>query len=435
MKIGFITDTNILTKMSGKDNKKDDTKLWSEKSFLEKIDFFINYIEDMKKINDEAELVYLVPETVIQELECQKIKAYNKAYKDFKRTYEKLKYGFDTDKLPENNIEKIVKDEENVYLSKVKIINLKYETKIFKELVSEAISKMPPFDKEEEGKKSDSGFKDALIWKTILYSKEIEEFDKIYFFSGDKVFKNNNMSLTEQFEKIHKNTKITIKYIEPDNERLQNCLKIIIDDNKLPETDCVKLYDKKVILKFINELEYNFDKIVKLKYNVWGEEEILLKELLFKNFTEENINIVDVKKEEDKFIVEIKFKTKKYILQPKEARLFPTRSVRGVIMIKCKNEKGEFILKDYKIIKVFFEKTLQEQAQEWANSMNYITQLNGISGTLKNLQALKSSIEPLYQIRQNLGINLNNLLLNTYDGSEDYEENDDNEKDSEEEQE
>ncbi len=49
MKIGFITDTNILTKMSGKDNKKDDTKLWSEKSFLEKIDFFINYIEDIKK--------------------------------------------------------------------------------------------------------------------------------------------------------------------------------------------------------------------------------------------------------------------------------------------------------------------------------------------------------------------------------------------------
>ncbi len=82
MKIGFITDTNILTKMSGKDNKKDDTKLWSEKSFLEKIDFFINYIEDIKKINYEIELIYLMPETVIKELECQKIEAYNKAYKN-----------------------------------------------------------------------------------------------------------------------------------------------------------------------------------------------------------------------------------------------------------------------------------------------------------------------------------------------------------------
>ncbi len=81
-----------------------------------------------------------------------------------KKTYNKLEYGFKKGKMPENNIDIAVKEEENVYLDKVKIIKLKYETKISKELVNEAINKLPPFDKSNEGEKSDSGFKDALIW-------------------------------------------------------------------------------------------------------------------------------------------------------------------------------------------------------------------------------------------------------------------------------
>ncbi len=56
-----------------------------------------------------------MPETVIKELECQKIEAYNKAYKNLKKTYDKLEYGFKKGKMPENNIDIAVK-EENVYL-------------------------------------------------------------------------------------------------------------------------------------------------------------------------------------------------------------------------------------------------------------------------------------------------------------------------------
>ena len=70
-------------------------------------------------------------------------------------------------------------------------------------------------------------------------------------------------------------------------------MKTIIDENKLPETDCVKLYNKEVILKFIKKLEYNFDKIVKLEHYVWEDKEILLECLLLRNFEDEDINIVD----------------------------------------------------------------------------------------------------------------------------------------------
>lgn len=370
-----------------------------------------------------------MPETIIKELECQKTQAYNKAYKNFKKTYDKLQYGL-VGQIPEKNIEKTVKDEENKYLNKVKILKMKYQAKILKELVNEAINKLPPFDKSDEGKKSDAGFKDALIWKTVLYSEEIDTFDKLYFFSGDKIFETSSNELIEQFNKIHTNTKLIIKYIEPDNEKLQNCLKTIINENKLPETDCVKLYNKEVILKFINKLEYNFDKTVKLEYNIWGDKEILLKSLMLRNFNEEDINILEVKKEDNKFIVEVKFETKKYILQPKEARVFPMRNVKGIIKLHCQKEDKDIILKDYKIITVFFKKTFEEQAQEWANSLSRITQFNEIS---KTLESLRINVEPLQQMKQNMGINFdlyNSLLLNTNDDVEDYEENEDNEDES-----
>ena len=118
MKIGFITDTNILTKQLKNNKKDEDIRLWSEKNFLDKMDFFLNYIEDIEKLNNQVTLVYLMPETIIKELECQKIKAYNKAYKNFKKTYDKLQYGF-TAQMPEKNIEQIVKEEENTYLDRV----------------------------------------------------------------------------------------------------------------------------------------------------------------------------------------------------------------------------------------------------------------------------------------------------------------------------
>ena len=69
MKIGFITDTNILTKKERDNN----LKLCNEEKYLENMDFFINYIEDIKKINNKVEIVYLMPETIMKELKCQKI--------------------------------------------------------------------------------------------------------------------------------------------------------------------------------------------------------------------------------------------------------------------------------------------------------------------------------------------------------------------------
>ena len=59
MKIGFITDTNILTKQLKNNKKDEDIRLWSEKNFLDKMIFFLNYIEDIEKLNTNYNMVLL----------------------------------------------------------------------------------------------------------------------------------------------------------------------------------------------------------------------------------------------------------------------------------------------------------------------------------------------------------------------------------------
>ena len=227
MKIGFITDTNILTKKQGEDK----SKLYNQEKFLDYMDFFINYIDDLNSTKQTDELTYLMPETILEELSCQKVEAFNEKYKFLSDKYKCMKYGLKGE-LPKNNIQEAVKKEKKHYLTKVTIIKLKYQSKIYRELVKEALNKLPPFDKSEEKRKSDAGFKDALIWKTIVHSKEIDNYNLIYYFSGDSIFEKNQEYLIQEFEKKHPNTKLKIRFINPNEEKLQNCLKVIIESLK-----------------------------------------------------------------------------------------------------------------------------------------------------------------------------------------------------------
>ena len=68
MKIGFVTDTNILGKEKGK---------WYDcKTVLDGTDIFIEYIEALSKTDEKKELVYFMPEMVIEELFAQKKRSF-----------------------------------------------------------------------------------------------------------------------------------------------------------------------------------------------------------------------------------------------------------------------------------------------------------------------------------------------------------------------
>lgn len=415
MKIGFITDTNILTKKQGDDK----SKLYNQEKFLDYIDFFTNYIDDLNSTKQKDELVYLMPETIIEELSCQKIEAYNESYETLSKKYQSMQYGL-KGKLPKNNILEVVNNEKKIYSSKVTLIKLKYQNKIYRELVKEALNKLPPFDKSEEKRKSDAGFKDALIWKTIVYSEEINNYDIIYYFSGDNIFEKNTDYLIKDFKKMHPNTKLIIKFISPNDEKLQNCLKVIIDENNLPETDCVKLYNKKYILEFIKDLEYNYINDVRLNNVIYGEKEIYLKEINFKSFNIEDFKIEEVDKKDNRFIVDIKFSTRQYEITPEEATLIEKRSVKGMIKLEFLKNKKEFILEDSKIIQVKFEETLQEMLQRLSNN---VASLNINNSAKVMMESINNAIRPLKIAYENAFKNNFAALFPNYYLEDNLEEN------------
>ena len=421
MKIGFITDTNILTKKQGEDK----SKLYNQERFLDYIDFFTNYIDDLNSIKTKKELIYLMPETILEELSFQKIEAYNESYETLCKKYQSMEYAL-KGKLPKNNILEIVSNEKRNYSGKVKIIKLKYQNKIYRELVKEALNKLPPFDKSEGNRKSDAGFKDALIWKTIEYSEEINNYDVVYYFSGDRIFEKNAAYLINEFKKRHPKTNLIIRYINPDDEKLQNCLKVIIDENNLPETDCVKLYNKQYILEFIRNLENNFTKDVKLNKVVYGEKKICLRKINFENFEIKDFKIENVEKINNNFIIDVKFDTKHYEIIPEEVILTEKRSIKGMIKFEFSKNKEKFILKSSKIVEVRFGETLQEILQRISNNIVSLNISNSANVMLENIN---NAIKPLRIAYENALKNNFTTLFPNYYLEDNLEENEKNQPD------
>ena len=67
MKIGFATDTNLLKKQDLHDCKE----------ILDATDIYTEYIKALKNIESRKELIYYMPEIVVEELLMQKENAFN----------------------------------------------------------------------------------------------------------------------------------------------------------------------------------------------------------------------------------------------------------------------------------------------------------------------------------------------------------------------
>ena len=341
MKIGFITDTNIL--------KKSESDLNKEKKFLNNIDFFIEYIESLEKTSSDKELIYFMPTIVVEELYQQKLATYEKRYKILKENYEQISYGL-IGEFPKCDIENVLLEEKEEYISnnKITMLDLPYDESIFKELIEDALKKNPPFDKSKEKGKADAGYKDALIWKTIIHNKAIDDCEKIYFFSGDKIFSENEGYLIKEFKKHHGNTELKIMYYEPNGRQRQSCLKNIILDNNLIETEIIKLYDLDLILNTIKDIKYNYTEEV---YYNSQERSNKLSDVLFDEFSTNDFNIEDIIEEDEKYHVLIQYRTKKYkISNDAIIDRFNRKILGGKIKLIFKKNKKNFELESYEII-------------------------------------------------------------------------------------
>lgn len=329
MKIGFTTDTNFF----GVKNQKND----NGKKFLSDMDYFIDYIQDLKTTTTKHELIYYVTDLVMEELYHQKLSIFEASYNAFVKKYNLLQYGLEG-QLPKSKVEKVLTEEKEKYKEKVRLLKIDYSKKLFKEIIKDSLIKKPPFDKN----KPNTGFKDSLIWKTILYTEDIDKCDEFYLFSGDKIFRDNEEDLLKEFRKEHPNVKFYIKFKEPNGKQRQEALKDLIDIYSLYETEVVKLYNNNFILKFLQEL--NYIEHNEVSYYCGDSREVILKDIIFRQFDCNDFYVNEVKKEQDEYIINCSFRTMKYVTDieiSEESKKYLTGDVE--IKLKESNKEYSFI--------------------------------------------------------------------------------------------
>lgn len=338
MKIGFATDTNILRKNNLSDCQK----------ILDVTDLYTDYIESLNKIKPSHELLYYMPEIVVDELLMQKEFSFNHTYKVFEDRYRENSYGL-VGELPKNNIKEILAKEKEEYNEKYKLIELEYTAELMETLVKEALIKKAPFDKSIEGKKTDAGFKDALIWKTIVLSKDIDECEEFYFFTSDKAFDEGKEELTNEFKEKHSKTNIYIIYIEPDGSNRQSVLNYIIDKHALYKTDVIELYDENIVKKYFGEISYIPNDI---EYYCGNGIQAELTKVLFQNFDLDDFYIDKVEKTKEKFNIYCSFRTLKYNT---DIEISDKKYIIGNVKFTVKGKKEKYAYINSEVSKVDFD--------------------------------------------------------------------------------
>lgn len=338
MKIGFATDTNILRK----------NKLNECQKILDATDIYTEYIETLNKVKSKHELVYYMPEVVVDELLMQKEFSFNQSYKFFEDRYKENSYAL-LGELPKNNIKEILVQEKEEYKEKYKLIKLEYTAELMETLVKETLMKKAPFDKSAEGKKTDAGFKDALIWKTIVLSTDIDESEEFYFFTADKAFDEGKEELINEFKSKHPKTKINIIYIEPDGSHKQNALNYIIDKHGLYKTDVIELYDENLVKKYFDKISYIPNDV---EYYCGDGIQAELTEILFQNFELNDFYIDKVEKEEEKFNIYCSFRTLKYNT---DIEISDRKYIIGNVKFAVKGKKEKYAYINSEVSKVGFD--------------------------------------------------------------------------------
>lgn len=361
MKIGFATDTNMI--------KLNDKDLNSDVDFLKNTRFYIDYIESLERLDIKTQLVYIMPSIIIEELYNQKLSAFNKRYESFQNNYNEICFGL-SGILPKN----IYKRELNIQKAKKRnflVVKPLITADEFEKVMNDALNKVPPFNKEFCGKKSDAGFKDYMIWRTLVNNK-FEDFDKIYFFTGDKVFYENKEMLEKQFNKKHKRAKVSIVYINPESsDKIKESLEMIIDDYNLPETDVVKLYDYEMNLNNIKKIDIKLKN--DMRFLTVTSRMVKIEEIEFSKFEMNDIVINEVYKQNNDYCVKIEFDTLKYITD-KSIEEKEKVDLIGTIILTYKKNGMNYEIKQSDIENITFEFS-KDNLENLVNNFEFSSEL------------------------------------------------------------
>lgn len=164
-------------------------------------------IEQFVKENKlEADVTLAVPEMVIEELKQQKQRSYQKDIQDLKKIVQRLTglphIGADDLKIPDENFScaDFIESEARNYLATngVNLLVMKDEhaPSMLKSMLAKVVGAIEKEDKPKSpfahsGKFKDAGFKDSLIWETLMHFEEVQNFDQVIFLTRDGDYKEN----------------------------------------------------------------------------------------------------------------------------------------------------------------------------------------------------------------------------------------------------
>jgi hypothetical protein len=241
-KILFCFDTNTL---DFGDNKLESFDEFSLKLIPDLIDF-------LEKNNLSDNILILIPETVISELNIHKedkLKKWFQVMSDYCSNLKKINEAKVI--LDKFDIKVHLEELKKIVFENYEIIPLPNDIKsLFNETYSRSINKIPPFRKEN----SDAGFKDCIIYLSLLeYAKNYGEVD-VYFFSKDKGFVESDAKsfLEDEFKERTTNNLI----IKDTNDFLGVCKEIFKIDMQINT-----LIQDKIIPELENEIS-NLNKII-----------------------------------------------------------------------------------------------------------------------------------------------------------------------------
>jgi hypothetical protein len=164
-----------------------------------------------------------IPKTVLLEFAKSKKDNFTNTYSNFKNKIPLLKnmdcFDLDAVKLPEDNFDyqdyfnKLIEDL-NEHKNSIKILDLNWDNSktILQTIFEKSLANQPPFQKE-----TDKGFKDNMIWETIIHHAKDNSYDNHFLLTENT----NDFSseLEIEFEKrIDKTIKIISTHDQIENE-------------------------------------------------------------------------------------------------------------------------------------------------------------------------------------------------------------------------
>ncbi|MGH2095257.1 PIN domain-containing protein [Enterococcus faecalis] len=229
MKTFLIFDSNAL-RVSDKNMK------YGHFAIHNRLMELINKIEK----NDLSEnYQILIPEIVIEELKKQQVENFEESYKELKNLYEKMEtlYFMDLNEPLQINYSEKIEElvTEFVNANSIETLKICNENK-FSNIVNRALNKKAPF----RGTKgnSDKGFKDALIWESLIEFSQKHVGQYIYI-TKDRDFLLRQKELVREFLEL---TDKNIIFMEAEDlEKTPNIIDEAVNNKEeLYRIQCVK---------------------------------------------------------------------------------------------------------------------------------------------------------------------------------------------------